>query len=164
MVQDSTEPNISLQLVTAAEAVPAAEEPNVFEPAAVSSVPDSTQLLAATWALRLVLDTEHGVPLLERRQRADDLLAAIGPWVEWPEEVRQRFQAHLRHAARDDDSIRGDERFEPIPSSYWQACDWREFAQPFCSYAFECAGPLRRLLRTTLARLERTSSDPDRPG
>lgn len=51
--------------------------------------------LAARWTLRLVLFTPAGQKQLASRNQADDVLAVIGPWVDWPVAMQRAFLQHL---------------------------------------------------------------------
>jgi SpoVK/Ycf46/Vps4 family AAA+-type ATPase len=139
---------------------------------------DTRERLAALWALRLVLDTRQGRKLLGSVHQADDLLAVVGPWVDWPRSLKQRFVPHVilspeeyvraqiesafRSASNDDDPV--SEPAPPDPDTIdWQTVDWSELASPFCEAYRADPGPIFSIFRTAKRGLERQPPDPADP-
>lgn len=123
--------------------------------------------LAAQWALRLVLLTPAGQKLLAARNQADDVLAVIGPWVDWPVAMQRAF---IQHLFRDGGLPAADEeatgtaaprrrKTAPLtdPGAIdWRSVDWSELSPPFCDLYQRQRERVVKALKTALHRLEAT--------
>lgn len=121
--------------------------------------------LAARWALRLVLKTPAGQKQLAARNQADDVLAVIGPWVEWPVPMQQVFIQHLHRvgglpemdeAATGPAATRRRKAAQSTDSRQidWRTLDWTDLTSPFCTLYHQQRECVVKLLKAALHRLE----------
>ena len=131
--------------------------------------------LSALWALRLAANSAHGQRFLREKSRADDLLAIIGPWVEWPQYIKAEFARHLVQEEKDvwnfenlDDDpelalLSTELPLTPTTPIDWQTVDWRDLNGAFCKIHAHKPARVLKLLQTTIRQLEAVPLDPQEP-
>ena len=139
---------------------------------------DSLDRLSALWALRLVLKARDGNRFLRSKAHADDLLAIIGPWVDWPRNMKAMFAQELALPSAMDDFLFGPDEVDlsrtktgledgasaaEIAAIDWRRVDWRQLNGPFCSIYACDADKVIKLLTTTVRKLEKQAPDTEHP-
>lgn len=122
---------------------------------------NTQERLAALWALRLAMTPAGSQRFLRLRSDADDLLAIIGPWIDWPKGMRNRFAQRLAKLSdfasdsTEDDS--GDAETHSAPAAKtidWHSVDWRDLSSVFSTLCAEQPARVTKVIQATINRLE----------